>query len=159
MIMLSPIKILAPMLEALTQQIRLAGKEDEYCSITVQPGTAVAFDFGPESDGCGGIAWVRLVASSPAVGSNGCIMWMTHTIEIGMAGPVPGLDYSSVGGYTLPTDEELFDASSRQSDEMMMMIAALNSVDIDGLTIGDYSPSGPEGGVLGGYFTVTVEPD
>jgi len=157
--MISPIKIMAPMLEALTAEIRKAGKEDDYCSITVQPGTAVAFDFGPESDGCGGIAWVRLVASSPAVGSNGCIVYMTHTIEIGMAGPVPGLDYSETGGYSLPTDAEMFDASSRQSDEMMMLIAALNNTPVEGITIGDYSPSGPEGGVLGGYFTVTVEPD
>jgi hypothetical protein len=156
--MMSPISILAALLEALTAQIRAAGKEDDYCSITVQPGTAIAFDFGPES-GCGGIAWTRLVASSPAVGSNGCIMWMTHTIEVGMAGPVPGLEYTEIGGYSVPTDEELFDAASRQSDEMMMLVAALNAADVEGLTIGDYAPSGPEGGVLGGYFTVTVEPD
>ena len=157
--MISPIKVMAALLESLTAEIRKAGKEGDYCSITVQPGTAVAFDFGPESDGCGGIAWVRLVASSPAVGSNGCIMWMVHTIEVGMAGPVPGLDYSTMEGYTLPSDEELFDAATRQSDEMMMLIAALNNAGVEGLTIGDYAPSGPEGGVLGGYFTVTVEPD
>jgi hypothetical protein len=156
--MMSPISVLAALLESLTAQIRAAGKEEDYCSLTVQPGNAVTFDFGPES-GCGGIAWTRLAAASPAVGSNGCIMWMTYTIEVGMVGPVPGLDYSEMGGYTVPTDEELFDAASRQSDEMMMLIAALNAADVEGLTIGDYSPSGPEGGVLGGYFTVTVEPD
>lgn len=156
--MKAPIVVLAELLEALTAQIRAAGKEDDYCSITVQPGTAVSFDFGPES-GCGGIAWTRLVASTPTVGGNKCIQWMTHTIEVGMVGPVPGLDYSEIGGYTVPEDTELFDAAQRQSDEMVMMIDALNSVDIDDLTIGAYSPQGPEGGVLGGFFTVTVEVD
>jgi hypothetical protein len=154
---MSPIQILAGLLEALTAQIRAAGKEDDYCSITVQPGNAVSFDFGPES-GCGGIAWTRLVSSSPMVGSNGCILWMVHTIEVGMVGPVPGLDYS-LGEYILPSDVELFDAASRQSDEMQMMIRALNSADVPGITIGDYSPSGPEGGVLGGMFTITVDPE
>lgn len=156
--MKSPITILAALLESLTAQIRDAGKEEDYCSITVQPGNAVTFDFGPES-GCGGIAWTRLVAASPATGSNGCIMWMTYTIEVGMVGPVPGLDYSEIGGYELPSDAELFDAAQRQSDEMMMLINALNSADVEGISIGDYSPSGPEGGVLGGYFTVTVDSD
>jgi hypothetical protein len=156
--MMSSIEVLAGLLEALTAQIRAAGREDDYCSITVQPGTAVSFDFGPES-GCGGIAWTRLVGSTPALGGNGCIMWMLYTVEIGMVGPVPGLDYSEIGGYELPTDEELFDAAKRQSDEMQMLIKALNATDVPGVTIGDYSPSGPEGGVLGGYFTVTVDSD
>jgi hypothetical protein len=155
--MMSPIQILAALLEALTAQITAAGKEDEYCSITVQPGTAVSFDFGPES-GCGGIAWTRLVASSPAVGSNGCVMWMVHTIEVGMVAPVPGLDYV-LGEFTVPSDAELFDAASRQSDEFVMLFDALKGAGVPGLTVGDYAPSGPEGGVLGGYFTVTVEPD
>jgi hypothetical protein len=152
------ISILAELLESLTAQIRAAGKEDEYCSITVQPGNAVTFDFGPES-GCGGIAWTRLIGSTPTVGGNKCIAWMTHTIEIGVVGPVPGLDYSEIGGYEIPSDVELFEAAQRQSDEMQMMIAALNSADVEDLTVGAYAPSGPEGGVLGGTFTVTVEVD
>lgn len=155
--MMTPIEILAGLLEGLTAQIRAVGKEDDYCSITVQPGTAVSFDFGPES-GCGGIAWTRLVASSPAIGSNGCAMWLVHTIEVGMVGPVPGLDYT-LGEYSVPDDIELFDSAKRQSDEMMMIFKSLQGSDVKGLTIGDYAPSGPEGGVLGGYFTVTVDGD
>lgn len=153
--MMTPIQILAGLLEALTAQIRAAGKEDSYCSITVQPGNAVSFDFGPESD-CGGIAWTRLVASSPAVGRNECVMWMVHTIEVGMVGPVPGLEYT-LGEYSVPDDAELFDAATRQSDEFVMLFNALQGAGIPGLTIGDYLPSGPEGGVLGGSFTVTVD--
>lgn len=155
--MIAPIQILAELLEDLTAQIRAAGKEDDYCSLTVQPGNAVSFDFGPES-GCGGIAWTRLVASSPAVGSNGCAVWLVHTIEVGIVGPVPGLEYT-LGEYTVPSDAELFDAAARQSDELVMMWQALKGSKVEGLTIGDYSPSGPEGGIMGGYFTVTVEPD
>lgn len=153
--MLSPIEVLAALLEALTAQIREAGKEDDYCSITVQPGNAVSFDFGPES-GCGGIVWTRLVTAAPAVGSNNCVLWMDYTLEVGMAGPVPGLEYT-LGEYSVPTDAELFEAASRQSDEFMMMYRALKGADIPGLRFGDYAPSGPEGGVMGGTFTVTVD--
>lgn len=155
--MMSTIEIQAALLESLTAQIRAAGKEEDYCSITVQPGNAVSFDFGPES-GCGGIAWTRLVASAPATGRNGCVMWLVHTIEVGMVGPVPGLEYT-LGEYTVPDDAELFDAAKRQSDELTMMFEALKGSGLRGLEIGDYAPSGPEGGVMGGYFTVTVDGD
>lgn len=155
--MRTPIQILAELLEALSAQIRAAGKEDDYCSVTVQPGNAVSFDFGPES-GCGGIAWTRLVASGPAPGGNSCTAWLVHTIEVGMVGPVPGLEYT-LGEYTVPDDVELFDAAQRQSDELVMMFTALQRSGVAGLTIGDYAPSGPEGGVMGGYFTVTVDGD
>lgn len=153
--MKSPIAVLAALLESLTAQIRAAGKEDDYCSITVQPGNAVSFDFGPES-GCAGIAWTRLIAASPVVGANKCLMWMDFTIEIGMVSPVVGLDYT-LGEYSVPGDTELFDAAARQSDEFMLLFKALETSGVDGLVVGDYAPSGPEGGVMGGYFTVTVD--
>lgn len=154
---MSPIEILAALLESVTAQIRAAGKEEDYCSITVQPGNAVSFDFGPES-GCGGIAWTRLVGSSPALGGNDCLMWMVHTIEVGMVGPVPGLEYT-LGEYSVPDDVQLFDAAQRQSDEFMMLFRALKGSRLAGLKVGDYAPQGPEGGVMGGLFTVTVDGD
>jgi hypothetical protein len=149
--------VLAGLLEALSGQIRAAGKEEDYCSITVQPGNAVAFDFGPES-GCNGSAWVRLVGTtlSPDEGGKNCGRWRIYTIEMGMIGPAPKME-DRMGTFVLPEDTELFDAAMRQSDEMDMMFAALESAGVGDLTIGDYLPQGPEGGVLGGTWTVTVD--
>lgn len=149
---------LATVLEALTAQLREAGKQDDYCSVTVQAGNMVNFDFGPES-GCGGTAWVRLVSVTPSieVGKNGCAQWLNYVIEVGMIGPAPGIT-ENLSEYVAPTDEELFDASMRQAEEMGLMFAAIRSVDLD-VSLGDWAPQGPEGGILGGTWTVTVASD
>lgn len=149
-------EMLAALLESLTAQIRAKGREDDYCSITVQPGNAVVFDFGPES-GCGGIAWVRTVgaALSPPVGRNDCNRWTIYTVEVGMVGPAPLME-NTLGQFVVPEDTELFEAAMRQGDELEMMLAALKTADIPDLQIGDYLPQGPEGGVMGGIWTAQV---
>lgn len=154
--MLTANQATAALLDALAGQINAAGKQDDYCSVTVQSGNAVVFDFGPES-GCGGTAWVRLVTVSPSaqVGKNGCSQWLNYIIEVGMVAPAPGLDIT-LDQYTPPSDEELFDASMRAGEEMMMIFRAVQSADLEEVTLGDYTPHGPDGGVLGGSWTVTV---
>lgn len=157
-------EILAELLEALTAQIRAADKEEDYCSITIQPGNAVVFDFGPES-GCGGTAWVRLVSANPTVsfpaadvGINSCAFALAYTVEMGMVGPAPVME-NTLGEFVAPSDVELFDAAMRQSDEVELMFRALQAAKIPEKIIGDYTPAGPEGGVMGGTWTVTVGGD
>lgn len=162
--MMSLNAILAELLESLTAQIRKAGKQDDYCSITVQPGNAVVFDFGPES-GCGGIAWVRLVSANTTVSFpnsdvtvDSCAYTLAYTVEMGMAAPAPIME-NHLGAFVLPEDTELFDAAMRQSDELEMMFTALKLARIPEKIIGDYTPQGPEGGVMGGSWTVLVGGD
>lgn len=157
-------QLLAALLESLTAQIRAKGREDDYCSITVQPGNAVVFDFGPES-GCSGMAWVRLVAANPSasfpnadVGVNNCAYSLAYTVEVGMLGPAPSLE-DRLGNFVLPEDTDLFEASMRQADEMQMMYDAIRTSGIREKVIGDYTPQGPDGGVLGGTWTVVVGGD
>jgi hypothetical protein len=159
--MLTINQMTAALLESLTQQIRAAGKQDNYCSLTVQPGNAVVFDFGPES-GCGGIAWVRLISANPSVAFpsadvslDSCAFSLAFTVEMGMVGPAPVLE-NTLGQFTPPDDIELFDASMRQMDEMQMMYDALKAARIPQKIIGSYAPQGPEAGVMGGVWTVTV---
>lgn len=154
-------QMLAELLESLARQIRAKGKEDDYCSITIQPGNAVVFDFGPES-GCGGMAWVRLVAANPTsafpaadVGVNNCAFSLAFMVEVGMMAPAPVME-DRMGSFVLPEDTELFEASMRQSDEMQMMFDAIRTADIPEKVLGDYLPQGPEGGILGGIWTVQV---
>jgi hypothetical protein len=156
--------MLAELLEALTAQIRAKGREDDYCSITVQPGNAVVFDFGPES-GCKGSAWVRLVAANPTasfpaanVGINNCAYSLAFICEVGMIAPAPVLE-DHLGNLSVPDDTELFDAAMRQAEEMQMMFDAIRAADIPEKVLGDYTPQGPDGGVLGGTWTVTIGGD
>lgn len=157
-------EMLAELLESLTAQIRAAGKADDYCAITVYPGTMIPFDFGPDT-GCAGTAWVRLVTASPTVsfpspdaGIDNCGYSLAYVVEMGMVGPAPILE-DHLGNFVLPTDVEQFDAAMRVADELAMMHRAIKAADIPLLVLGDYSPQGPEGGVLGGTWTLTIGDD
>jgi hypothetical protein len=157
-------ELLATLLESLTAQIRAKGREDDYCSITIQPGAAVAVDFGPEA-GCEGMAWVRLVATNPTVsfpnadvGMNNCGYSLAYTVELVMLGPAPVMT-DSLNKFVLPTDVEQFEAAMRQAEEMQMMYDAIRAADLPQLVLGDYTPQGPEGGVLGGTWTLQVGGD
>lgn len=156
--------MLAALLESLTREIRAAGKEEDYCSLTVQPGNAVVFDFGPES-GCGGMGWVRLVSANPTVsfpaadtGVNNCAYSLAYTVEMGLLGPAPVLT-DRLNNFVLPDDVELFEAAARQSAELELMYRAIRSAGIPQLVLGDYAPQGPDGGVMGGLWTMQVGGD
>lgn len=155
-------QILAELLEQVSAQIRAKGRQDQYCSVTVQPGNAVVFDFGGE---CTGMAWVRLVGASPTSAFpspetrvNACAITLAYTVEVGMVGPAPVLE-DNMGNFSLPEDTELFEAAMRQAEEMQMMFDAIRAAAIPEKVIGDYAPQGPEGGVMGGLWTVIVGGD
>lgn len=157
-------ELMATLLESLTAQIRKAGREDDYCSVTIYPGTAIPVDFGPESD-CKGTAWVRLVSANPTVtfpvASNSvdnCGYTLAYTVEMGMLGPAPVMD-ERLGRLIVPEDVEQFDASMRMYDELKMMHAAIQGAGIDQLILGDWMPQGPEGGVMGGLWTMMIGGD
>lgn len=162
--MMTPGQMEAELLESLTQQIRAKGRQDDYCTITVQPGAAVVYDFGPDS-GCGGTAWVRLVGANPTasfpnadVGINNCAYSLAFVMEVGMVRPAPVME-DRLGNFVLPTDVELFDASQVQTEELQMMFDAIRTAGIPQKILGDYAPIGPEGGIYGGMWTVTVGGD
>lgn len=156
-------EMLAELLERLSAEIKAKGREDRYCSVTIQPGNAVVFDFGDEE--CSGSAWVRLVSANPtasfptpANSLNDCVVTLAFTVEVGMIGPAPQLN-ESLGEFIVPSDVELFEGSMRQAEELQMMFDAIRKADIPEKIIGDYAPQGPEGGVMGGTWTVTIGGD
>lgn len=157
-------EMMAALLEALTAEIRAAGKEDDFCAVTIYPGTAVPVDFGPESD-CRGTAWVRLAGANPSVSFpaadnrvNNCSYSLAYTVEMGMVGPAPVLE-DSLGRFTVPDDVEQFEASMRMMDELEMMHRAIKAAGIDQMVLGDWTPQGPEGGVMGGLWTMQIGGD
>lgn len=156
-------EMLAELLEALTAQIKAKGREGRYCSITIQPGNAVVFDFGDED--CTGMAWVRMISANPTVSFptpaadvNNCVHLLAYQVEVGMIGPAPKIE-DTMGEFTVPDDIELFDAAMRQAEELDMMYQAIRKAKIPQKIIGDYTPQGPEGGVMGGTWTLTVGGD
>lgn len=161
--MMTPEEMLAELLERLSEQIRNKELQDRYCSITIQPGNQVVFDFG--DDDCLGMAWVRLVTANPTVAFpaadtslNNCVHTLAYTVEVGIIGPAPQID-TTLNEFILPTDVELFDASMRQMEEMRMMYDAIRNADIPEKIVGDYTPVGPEGGVMGGTWAVVIGGD
>lgn len=157
-------QLLAEMLESLTRQIKAKGRQDQYCSITIQPGNSVAYDFGDNN--CMGMAWVRLVTSNPTVAfptpnvtADGCLTGnLALTVELGMLAPAPHVD-ARLGEFIVPEDTELFDASMRQVEEMQMMFDAIRTAQIPELQLGTYAPEGPDGGVVGGTWTAIIGGD
>ena len=157
-------EMMAALLESLTAEIRKAGKEEDFCAISIYPGTAVPVDFGPES-GCRGTAWVRLVGANPSVsfpnadnGINNCVYTLAYTVEMGMVGPAPVME-DRLGNFVVPDDVEQFEASMRMMGELEMMHRAIKNAGIDQLILGDWTPQGPEGGVMGGLWTMMIGGD
>lgn len=155
---------MAALIEALAAEIRAAGKQDDYCSVTLYPGDGVPVDFGPES-GCGGTAWVRLITANPTVSFpsadlsiNNCAYSLAYPVEIGMAGPAPVME-DRLGNFVLPADTEQFDATMRMIDEMELMYRAIRAADIPQKLLGSWTPSGPAGGVLQSTWTLTIGGD
>lgn len=157
-------QIVGALIGSLAAEIEAAGKSEDYCSVTVMPGSDVPVDFGPES-GCKGSAWVRVITATPTmsfptadVGVNNCHYTLAYPIEIGMAGPAPAME-DRLGNFVLPEDTEQFDAAMRMIDEMDLMYRAIRGAGIPQLIVGEWTPSGPAGGILQSTWTLTAGGD
>jgi hypothetical protein len=129
------------------------------CICTPLPGEQIATDYVTES---AGMAWVRLEAAWPstafpnqAVGSSSCKAPLAFAIEIGLAYCAP----MSESDGTPPDLASQFEAVELQLAAMAAMRAAIeccmpaNTADY---AIGQYTPMGPEGGVVGGSWSIFV---
>ena len=135
------------------------------CFCGVLPGEAVAYDYcAPcEGDACG-MAWVRLVAAAErsvvfaattlAATGNPCDVSLAATFEIGILRCAPTLKENG----DLPTMADHLAAAELQFADMA---AARESAlccftDRRQIALGAYTPIGPEGGCLGGAWTVNI---
>lgn len=135
------------------------------CFCGVLPGLNVALDYfgGCEDGSCGnGMAWVRLNSVYPAIGvgiqsqtAGNCGTTLGIDIEIGV---VRCISAGEDDGGPVPA-QELADAAFLQSQDALAMRAAvaccapLTSRDY---VLGIYTPYGPEGGAVGGTWTMVV---
>jgi len=124
------------------------------CRCEVAPGAEVALDACDcDGDRCGQ-AWVRLVSAFPSSSlpepdiDARCTAPLAYVVEVGAVrcAPVADDDEGVVLGTTLG-----------QYDDMDAMRYALQCCFTDGeQVLGQYEPYGPQGGCVGGTWTVTI---
>ena len=159
-------EMLAVLLQELSSGLDEAGLLESMCAITVNPGNAVPVDY-VGGDECGGMAWVRHVSSSPTVrfpnadvSVDNCAYSLAHMIEVGVIrpAPIPESDGSTID---LPDDVAHFNSAMELADDMILMKEAIQRAakSIDFVILGSYVPVGPEGGAVGGTWSLTVGDD
>ncbi len=128
------------------------------CLCAPVPGADVALDYVTED---AGMAWVRLAAAFPTLQfpaqatAPSCVTPLAFTLDVGVAycAPVPEPDGSP------PGLAALFDATRLQ---LAAMAAARRAIvcclgtSARTAVLGQYTPYGPAGGVVGGWWTVAV---
>lgn len=131
-----------------------------YCGV-VPGGTPPAIYSGNCKDKCG-MAWVRLTTAYPstAVGAASvqparCDVGMGMDVEVGM------LRCMSVGDDrgNPPPPQEQIDATELQMADLLVMWKAIlccDAIPNGDVILGQYTPVGPEGGLVGGFFTLSM---
>lgn len=153
-------KIVWPILTALTSclcaEVDKAGLE--VCICTPMPGDAIATDYvTPEA----GMAWTRLASVFPSSALPGqdprarCASPIAFTVEVGTAfcSPLPGPDGEP------PDMVANFEATRVQLAGMSAALRAIRcclGAATGEAVLGQYLPIGPQGGVVGGYWTVAI---
>jgi hypothetical protein len=150
---------IAGLAECLCQTIQDEGLPG-LCFCGVLPGAEAPFDYVGECDDCG-MAWVRMsnayasnVLGQANLSENHCDMAVGFEVEVGIIRCLPTID----GDGEIPTREEMLATSQLVIADMLAMRKAITCCPNLGETImGEYQPYGPEGGVVGGWFTVALQ--
>lgn len=131
------------------------------CFCGVAPGRTFAEDYIFGCDSKCGAAWVRLITAYPADGPGlraenptRCGSFLGADIEVGV---IRCVEQESDGAP--PTEAAMEDATAQQIADMVAIRKALACCpslnDLD-YSLGHYTPSGPNGAVVGGTWTVSV---
>lgn len=148
---------LSELATCLCAQIEIDG-QPPVCFCGVLPGSQVALDYtGNCAEACG-MAWVRLSGMYPSISigqisqraANCQDMWGLE-VEIGIVRCASVLDDQG----NPPSDAQLLaDAQVQMADADTMRRAVLCCLSPKDFLLGAYTPTGPQGGVVGGTFTV-----
>lgn len=155
-----------PRLLALRECLCSVIKERELpdvCFCGLVPGAAVPLDYaGACSNGRSGMAWVRLTGLFPAPifveGSGGftpCGTPLIASVEVGIARPAPVFDARG--------NPPSYEAQQESAAWVMADMAAAQyaitccfPAHLREVRLSAWTPIGPEGGVVGGFWTVDV---
>lgn len=146
----------------LCNELTPAGKSDPgLCFCGVLPGDSIAADVGFECGESCGMAWVRMETAYPATNvgipdadENTCGNFLGADLEIGVLRCI-----ELPSGLEVPDAAELESVTAFQVGDMLAMRRAVKccpALDDVEYLLGTYLPLGPEGGVVGGIWTVSV---
>lgn len=151
------------LLAELVSELRRRERLDDLCAKSLYPGVSIPGDYGV--DDCGGMAWVQLQSAAPsasfpvpATDLNTCSYSLAYTVSMGVMRPITLPEEGVRGDITLPSDEQNSASTYEQLEDMDAMHQAIKraSRSIDYLILGTYNPTGPEGGVVMGSWSLTV---
>lgn len=149
-------------------ELQKPGGDTNFCYVGQFPGVGVPGDVGAGS-GCAGMLWSRFAGMGPSVSfpvvgvtANNCSYELVYTIEVGIFRVAPvGSTFGN--NYTPPTAKENADISLKLLHDAHCMERAVRRFVKEGhaedALIGTYGQVGPEGGLVGGSWTLTVGQD
>ena len=134
----------------------------DVCFCGIVPGEAVPAEYAGDCNTRCGIAWVRMISAYPsnAVGvlitePGNCAFGLGMDVEIGI---LRCISVGSADGDG-PTPQELQDAAQLQIADALLMQRALfccDGVPNKDVVLGTYQSLGPEGGLVGGAYTMSM---
>ena len=139
------------------------------CAAAVVSGGAPALDRGmDQADGCCGQLWVRLVSLYPSAAfpeqdalprALEDMAWAV-VLEVGVVRPAPVIQEVAGEAVLPPMEEEQEAAAVAVTDAAIIRQALMSNYAQDqdvAVVLGAYTPLGPDGGIVGGATTVTVQ--
>ena len=155
-----------PLLEGLAAELKEEierSELEEPCFLGVLPGAGIAYDYCTPCSTAGkcGMAWVRLALITPQVdpriGSSRCGDILNPSIEMGIL-----RCHKTLMDNGAPMSMEYQESKTRaQMAEMAAILRVLLCSDVVkelDVTLGGYTPIGPEGGCVGGAWIASFGP-
>lgn len=148
--------IMTRMRDCLCETLEERGLMPGNCFCSIVPGQQATWDYS------NGMAWVRLNSVVPSAifpaqsfALNNCGTTLAAELEIGVLQCTPSPSASGAP----PDDDQQFESARLQVATMAAMRDAIlccaDGSDLD-LILGGYEPQGPNGGLVGGVWTVSV---
>lgn len=149
--------LLAEVATCLCAQIAADGLPD-VCFCGVLPGEVTIADYASECDAACGMAYVRMTSMYPSVAvgtpseqAGNCATGLGIEVEVGIlrCAPMPDSDGSPPGA-----DEQLAATQLQIADALAAWKAISCCQNNQDFLLGTYTPVGPQGDVVGGFWAV-----
>lgn len=154
--------------ELLANLVREVDPGETFCARTLLPGAAVFAEYLATENQCTGMLWVRLASANLTanfpnadVRAGQCNYSLATPLEVGVLRQAPKIQVTMNRPLMLPTNAQQTEATHLQIEDMEAMRRAIFRTvrGYDDYLLGSYTPVGPEEGIFGGSWTVTVGVD
>ena len=150
------------LLDSVKDELRAEGSLESICFASVLSGNTVFGAAGQEE--CGGMLWVRMTTAYPSASfptqvtqRNNCAFTLAYPLEVGILRPSPAVEVFAKD-IELPDEGDQFAATQQFFNDMHALQRGILrfSRRVDESVLGAFTPIGPDDGVLGGTWSLTV---